>query len=90
MQVRDIQPSSAVVTYAIANSSVPLKNVEVQVNETDSGIVSTFISAALANGSVPIGGLKSGNDYTVRVRTIANDGRPSELTAPVSFKSGEF
>ena len=78
-------------TYTIASSPVTLKEVEVEVNETESGLSRIIVRpAALENGSVAIDNLKSGNDYTVRVRAIASDGRRSDFTPATSFTAGNF
>ena len=88
--VGDIRRDKAVVSFQIPDSPVNVTLVEIELNETESGDVRTIIRPAQANGSITIDGLRSGNDYNVRVRSIAADGRSSDFTPSTAFTSGKF
>ena len=90
VDVKDITPSAAVVTYTIPSSQVTVKEVELEINETESGTVRRIVRPALENGSVAIDDLKSGNVYTVRMRALASDGRQSDLTSARAFTTSKF
>ena len=90
MAITDIKADGVTVSYNIPTGAVMVKSVEIELNETESGKLRTLVRPAEGNGSISIGGLKSGNDYNVRIRSIAADGRLSDFTSPTTFTTGKF
>ena len=92
VRVADITPSTVAVTYSIPSSPAELRDqVEIVVKETDSNTEVQRLTRAAQEigGSISIGDLTSGTPYSIQLRTIASDGRRSDLTAPVAFTTSK-
>jgi len=81
---QNVGADKAEVTYTIPTSSVEIENVEVELENTATGIKTTVVRPATST-SIPLDNLTPGTTYRTRTRSLSKDGRASEFSAPVEF-----
>ena len=77
----NIKESSALVGWTIPSSPVTLQNIQLELNKTD-GSRSDIMNLQSDLTAKLLTDLTSGTPYTVRLRSIATDGRTSDWSSP--------
>ena len=78
----DVKESSTLLSWTIPDSPLTLQNVELELNATDGSSSITMLLPPDLNGTKLLTDLISGTSYSVRLRSIASDGRTSDFSTP--------